>query len=59
MGLLGKHGSIRPEKGCLIEAIRAVGFPMVFEQFDALGEIPASLKGRTSNRSMLVGLITL
>jgi SAM-dependent methyltransferase len=50
--------SFWPEKGCLIEAIRAVGFPMVFEQFDALGEIPASLKGRTSNRSMLVGLKT-
>jgi len=31
---------------------------MVFEQSDALGEIPASLKGRTSNRSMLVGLKT-
>jgi hypothetical protein len=50
--------SFWPEKGCLIEAIRDVGFPMVFEQFDALGEIPASLKGRTSNRSMLVGLKT-
>jgi len=50
--------SFWPEKGCLIEAIRAVGFPIVFEQFDALGEIPASLKGRTSNRSMLVGLKT-